>query len=210
LCEAKCPLSNHIWSSIEKDFNKWAIDQGRPQRDFNGLKLKFERLANGPSTGHGGPSSNQLRAKKIQQEIMDRLCGCSKNPESCGESDVSDVEMEADAIATERTRKRGRQSLDRLLASTESPNPEPGPVNTIAQQMPKRRRSGLDASITEAIQLMARNQDELLRQNERRRELAEERRHESASESRQFKLALVNLLKSISDGLSGSNHPTND
>ena len=40
------PLGSRLWALVEKEFNLWAIDNGRPQRDQDSLKNKFEKLVN--------------------------------------------------------------------------------------------------------------------------------------------------------------------
>lgn len=95
------------WTKITDHFNQWAIANGRPQRDAESLRNKWNRLLKGPPTGHGGPSERQLRARAVEELCVQDVGGAvlddaEKSENSSSEADLNAVIAEADGISVKR------------------------------------------------------------------------------------------------------------
>ena len=106
IAEQNLPTGAVRWNQITTAFNIWARDNGRPERDTDSLRRKFNKLVTGPPTGGGGPSPRQQRARDIEnrclgetnsQYINDRLSDGSSD------ADIDEMLAEVEGISNSRT-----------------------------------------------------------------------------------------------------------
>ena len=65
------PLGANNWSKVAKRFKKWAEVNGRPARDFESLRNKFDKLANAKrKTADPSCPPSVRRAKHISSTIQ--------------------------------------------------------------------------------------------------------------------------------------------
>ena len=159
------PLGSNMWSLVEKTYNQWAVNVGRPERDAESLKLKFDKLANTKkSTGDPSCPADVRRAKRVGRDLLasaqagvlggehsgndegvcndedgDRRNGGCDRTESRGDensTEVSNLETPGRlAVSGARKRKRNYGAGGLSVAGNMEDDPLLKCVRTVAQNM---------------------------------------------------------------------------
>ncbi|CDF39445.1 unnamed protein product [Chondrus crispus] len=90
------PLGSNHWAIVARKFRKWAEDNERPEREFESLRNKFDKLCNSKKkTGNPSCPDPVRRAKGIGRAIQNKCAAMKREGSSDEEDNGSRIEGES-------------------------------------------------------------------------------------------------------------------